>query len=62
MLRKSGEAFERVVVRNVAKGGTPQISTEALNAPDDAASLEVERRPLALRLKGSTADESNRPD
>ena len=62
MFRNLGEAFERLVVRENAEGGTPQISAQAFNAPDDAASLEIERRPVTLRLEGSTADENNRTD
>lgn len=36
------------------------MSTEAFDAPYDAASLEFARRPVALRLEGSAADENNR--
>ena len=50
-----GEALERVVVRKNAEGGTPQISAEALDASDYAASLETERCPVALRLEVSAA-------
>ena len=57
-----GEALERVVVRKNAEGGTPQISAEALDASDYAASLETERCPVALRLEVSAADENNRAD
>ena len=62
MLNNLGEALERLVVRKNVEGGTPQVTTEALEAPDDAASLEVKRCPLALRLEGSAADGNNRSD
>ena len=48
--------------RENAEGGTPQIPAEALDAPDDAASLEIERCPVALRLECSAADENRRAD
>ena len=62
MFNNVGEALERVVVRKNAEGGTPQISAEALDASDYAASLETERCPVALRLEVSAADENNRAD
>ena len=57
-----GKALERIVVRQNAEGGTPQISAEALDAPDYAASLEIERCPVALRLEVSAADENSMAD
>ena len=62
MLSNLGEAFEGLVVREDAEGGTPQISAEAFDAPDDSASHEIERCPVALRLEGSAADENYRKD
>ena len=62
VLSNLGEALEGLVVREDAEGGTPQISAEALDASDYAASLETERCPVALRLEVSAADENNRAD
>ena len=62
VLSNLGGAFERHVVRKNADGGTPQITTEARDAPGDAASLEIERCPVTLRLEGSAADENDRAD
>ena len=62
VLSNLGEALEGLVVRNDAEGGTPQISTEAIDASDDAASLYIERCPVALRLEGRAAKENNRAD
>ena len=62
MLSNLGEALEGLVVREDAEGGTPQISAEALDSQDGAASLEIERCPEALRLEGSAADENYRAD
>ena len=60
MLGNLGEAFVRLVVRKDAEGSTPSLSSEALDTPDDAATLEIERGPVSLRLEGSAADENNR--
>ena len=49
----SSERPARPADKNV-EGGTPQISAEALDAPDDAASLEIERCPVALRLEAAS--------
>ena len=62
MLSNLGEALEGLVVLEDTEGDTPQISTEAPDTPDDAASLEVEQCPVALRLEGSAADENYRAD
>ena len=62
VLSNIGEALEGLVVRDDSEGGTLQISAEAFDAPDDAASLEVERCSVALRLEGSAADEDYRAD
>ena len=56
MLSNLGEALEGLVVLEDTEGDTPQISTEAPDTPDDAASLEVERGPVSRRLEGSAAD------
>ena len=62
MLSNPGEVLERLVTRKDAEGGTPQITTKALDAPDDATSLEIERCSVALILEASAADKSNRAD
>ena len=62
VLSNLGKALERLVVRNNAEGGTPQITTEAVDAPGDAAGLEIKRCPVALRLERSAADEKNTAD
>ena len=62
MLSNLGEALEGLVIRENTEGGTPQTFAEALDAPDDAASLEIERCLVALRLEGSAADENCRAD
>ena len=49
VLSNLGETLEGLVVREDAEGGTPRISVEALDVPDNAASLDVERCPVALR-------------
>ena len=62
VLSNLGETLEGLVVREDAEGGTPQTSAEALDALNDAASLEIERCPGAIRLEGSAADENYRAD
>ena len=62
VLNNLGEALEGLVVRENAEGSTSQIFAEAFDAPDDAASLEIERCLVALRLEGSAADENCRAD
>ena len=57
-----GEALERLVARKNAEGGAPQVTTEALDAPDNTANLEIERCPVILRLEGSAADGNNRAE
>ena len=37
--------------------GTPQVTSKALDAPDDAARFQVERGPVTFKLDGSAADE-----
>ena len=59
-MRILGDAFERLVVPKDAEGGIPQVSSETVDNPDDAASLEIERGPVSLRLEGSAADEYNK--
>ena len=53
-----GEALERLEVRKNAEGGTPLIATEVLDAPADAASLEIERglscSPTSVFSRGSS--------
>ena len=60
MLSNVGEAFERLVVRKHAEGGTPKMITEAFDAPYHAVSLEINRGLMALSFKGSAAAENNR--
>ena len=62
MLSNLDEAREGLLVREDMEGGTLQISAEVFDAPDDAASLEIERCPVALRLEGSAADDDYRAD
>ena len=50
-LSNLGEDLERLVVRKNAEGGIPQRTTEALDAPDNAVSLEIEQCPVARLLK-----------
>lgn len=47
-----------MVRKKNAGGGTPQLTTKELDAPNDAASLKIEQS--AHRLKGSAADANNR--
>ena len=42
------------------EGGTPQKNPEVFDASYDDASLDFERRPVALRLEGSLAVETSR--
>ena len=55
-------AIQRLVVRKTRKEGTPQIPTEAFDAPDNTASLEIEGCLGTLRLEGNVTDENNRAD
>ena len=41
------------------KIGTSQVTTKALDAPDDAARFQIERGPVTFRLDGSAADQHN---
>lgn len=42
------EALQLRVIQTNAEGGPPQVSTEALDTPDGAATLEIERAPVRL--------------
>ena len=50
------------MVRNNPKIGTPQVSSEALDAPGDAVRLQIERDPVTIRVDGSAAYEDNGAD
>ena len=52
--------FQRLVIRIDVEMKTPQLPTTPLNAPNDAACFEIERRPVALGNQRSTADVNNR--
>ena len=53
------EAFEHLVVRTKSETGTPQVTTKALDAPEDAARFQIERGPVTFRFDGSAAGEHN---
>ena len=55
-------AFERLVVRNKSEIGTPQVTSKALGAPNDAGRCHVEPDPVTFRLERSAADEHDGAD
>ena len=56
------DAFECLVTREDAKLGAPEVGSKEFDGPDNAASLQVERSPVPLRIKGSAADVRDGPN
>ena len=49
-------AFQCLVVREYSELGAPKVAAKAFESPDDAASLQINRCPMPLRVERSSAD------
>ena len=49
-------AFQSLMVREHSELDAPKVAAEALQSPDDAASLRLERIPMPFRVERSSAD------
>ena len=49
-------AFQCLVVGEYAELGTPKVASEAFENPNDAASLQIKRSLMPLRVERSSAD------
>ena len=49
-------AFQCLVVGEYAELGTPKVASEAFESPNDAASLQIKRSLMPLRVERSSAD------
>ena len=54
-------AFEGLVIREDAKLRAPYVASQAFDGPDNAASFQVKRSPVPLRIESSAADVSDGP-
>ena len=50
------DASVRRVIRPYAKLRAPKVASKVFDGPDNAASFQVERGPVPLRIEGSAAD------
>ena len=52
-------AFQCLVVEEYAELGSPKVSSETFESPNDAAGLEIKKSPMPLRVERSSADISD---
>ena len=55
------DAFKRLMIRKYAKLRAPKVASKAFDCSHNAASFQVERSLVPLRIEGSAADISNGP-
>ena len=59
MISRFVDAFERLVIREDAKLRARKVALKAFDGRGNAASFQVKRSPVPLRIEGSVADVSD---